>query len=222
MPKRIPSQRRGRAKPKFSPRTHKSLGAITFPNGTGSARVIDLLHDNVKSAPLMQVEFNNSVILLAAVEGSKVGESIEIATIGGLPEGTLVSNLEIVPGMGPKMIRSAGSLGRVVSQESGITGILLPSKAVKKVNNACRAVIGRVAGSGLKEKPFIRAGTKYFAMRSKGIIWPRVRATKKNACDHPFGGGGKHLGRHKTVSRRAPPGAKVGSIAARRTGRKRG
>ncbi len=222
MPKRLPIQRRGRGKPKFRPRTHKSTGKIFFPSGEGKALVMDFLHDNLKSAPIMKVKFNDLVILLAATDGSKVGEDVEIQKVGDLVEGSLVCNLETSPGSGPKMIRSAGSTGKVASHEGGLTAIVLPSKRIKKFNNSCRAVIGRVAGSGMVEKPFTKAGTRFFAMKAKGTIWPRTRATKKNAVDHPFGGGGKTLGKKKTVSRRASPGRKVGSISARRTGRSKG
>ena len=83
----------------------------------------------------------------------------------------------------------------------------------------CRATIGVVAGGGRKEKPFVKAGKKYHAMKAKAIKWPRVRGVAMNAVDHPFGGGRhQHTGKPTTVSRRMPPGRKVGHIAARRTG----
>ncbi|MCX8175865.1 MAG: 50S ribosomal protein L2, partial [Candidatus Bathyarchaeota archaeon] len=92
------------------------------------------------------------------------------------------------------------------------------------VNNNALATIGVVAGSGRTDKPFMKAGEKYYLMRSRGIKWPRVRGVAMVAASHPFGGGRhRHVGKPSTVSRHAPPGQKVGLIAARRTGRaKRG
>ncbi|PIO00486.1 50S ribosomal protein L2 [archaeon CG10_big_fil_rev_8_21_14_0_10_43_11] len=222
MPKRIPLQRRGRAKPKFRPRTHKSLGKIELPKQENTGIILDLLHDNIKSAPIMKVRFGKDVMLLAATNGSRVGENIMIHKLADLPEGSLVCNVESRPGAGPKLIRSAGGAGRIVGKEGKLTSVLLPSKEIKKIHSECRAIVGRVAGAGMTEKPMLKAGAGFYAMKAKGIIWPRVRATKKNAVDHPFGGGGKTLGKKKTVSRHASPGRKVGSISARRTGKRRG
>ena len=93
-------------------------------------------------------------------------------------------------------------------------------KKLKRLNPRCRATIGVVAGGGRTEKPFVKAGKKFHKMRVRGTKYPRVRGVAMNACDHPFGGGGRqHPGRPKSVARGAPPGRKVGAIASRRTGR---
>ncbi|MEM4052736.1 MAG: 50S ribosomal protein L2, partial [Ignisphaera sp.] len=80
-----------------------------------------------------------------------------------------------------------------------------------------------VAGGGRLEKPLLKAGNAYYKWRAKARKWPRVRGVAMNAVDHPHGGG-SHQSESKptTVSRRAPPGRKVGHIAARRTGRRKG
>jgi len=99
--------------------------------------------------------------------------------------------------------------------------VKLPSGATKLLKDACRATIGVVAGGGRIEKPFLKAGKKFHWMRAKGHKYPRVRGVAMNACSHPFGGGRhQHPGKPTTVSRHAPPGRKVGHIAARMTGRK--
>ncbi|MCJ7651297.1 MAG: 50S ribosomal protein L2, partial [Candidatus Lokiarchaeota archaeon] len=69
------------------------------------------------------------------------------------------------------------------------------------------------------DKPFLKAGNKFFAYRSKAKKWPVVRGVAMVAASHPYGGGAKQSP-HKptTTSRNAPPGRKIGQIAARRTG----
>ncbi|TET30279.1 MAG: 50S ribosomal protein L2, partial [Candidatus Heimdallarchaeota archaeon] len=89
---------------------------------------------------------------------------------------------------------------------------------LKPFNPRSRATIGVVAGGGRTEKPFLKAGAKYHHLRAKGHKYPRVRGNAMNAVSHPHGGGSST----RTVSRNAPPGAKVGLIAARQSGRKRG
>ena len=71
-------------------------------------------------------------------------------------------------------------------------------------------------------KPFMKAGTKYHIMKSLGKLYPKGSGVAMNAVDHPFGGSASP-GKHKTVARDAPPGKKVGNIAAKRMGKtKRG
>ena len=81
--------------------------------------------------------------------------------------------------------------------------------------------MGVLAGGGRKDKPFLKAGKKYHAFRTRGKQYPVVRGVAMNAVAHPHGGGGhQHVGKPYTVKRGASPGRKVGSVAARRTGRK--
>jgi large subunit ribosomal protein L2 len=94
----------------------------------------------------------------------------------------------------------------------------MPSGELKQFNPSSRATIGIVAGGGRIEKPFLKAGKKFHHLRAKGRKYPRVSGNHMNAASHPHGGGSGT----KTVSRNAPPGAKVGLIAARQSGRKRG
>ena len=100
--------------------------------------------------------------------------------------------------------------------------VQLPSGTLKAFNPKCRATIGIVAGGGRPEKPFVKAGTKYHLTKAKGQHWPIVRGSAMNAVSHPHGGGmHQSPGGPYTVKRNTPPGAKVGLIAARRTGRKK-
>lgn len=101
--------------------------------------------------------------------------------------------------------------------------IKLPSGAKKIVPSGCRAMIGQVAGGGRTEKPMLKAGNAYHKFRVKRNCWPKVRGVAMNPVEHPHGGGNhQHIGHASTVRRDAPPGQKVGLIAARRTGRLRG
>jgi len=84
-------------------------------------------------------------------------------------------------------------------------------------------MVGIVAGGGRIDKPILKAGRNYHKFKAKRKSWPKVRGVAMNPVDHPFGGGNhQHIGKPSTVSRYAPPGRKVGLIAARRTGRIRG
>jgi len=101
--------------------------------------------------------------------------------------------------------------------------IKLPSGSKKIVPSNCRAMVGQVAGGGRTEKPMLKAGNAYHKFRVKRNCWPKVRGVAMNPVEHPHGGGNhQHIGHASTVRRDAPPGQKVGLIAARRTGRLRG
>ena len=100
--------------------------------------------------------------------------------------------------------------------------ILLPSKKLKSLSSKCKATIGVVAGGGRPEKPFVKAGHRWHAMRAKGKLYPITSAVAMNANEHPFGcGRGRHMGKPSNPPRFAPPGRNVGQMHARRMGRKR-
>ena len=94
----------------------------------------------------------------------------------------------------------------------------LPSKRNKQVNSMCRATVGVVAGAGRTEKPFLKAGAKHHLMKANGHLYPRTRGIAMIAACHPFGSSKKGGRKVTTVSRNAPPGQKVGLIAARSAG----
>jgi large subunit ribosomal protein L8e len=84
-------------------------------------------------------------------------------------------------------------------------------------------MVGVVAGGGRIDKPLLKAGNAHHKYKAKRNNWPKVRGVAMNPVDHPHGGGNhQHVGHPTTVPRDAPPGKKVGLIAARRTGRLRG
>ena len=92
---------------------------------------------------------------------------------------------------------------------------------MKPFDEKCLATIGVAAGGGRTDKPFVKAGAKFYRERAKGKRWPVVRGVAMNAIAHPHGGSQHHAGKSTTVKRSASPGRKVGHIAAKRTGRKK-
>ena len=100
----------------------------------------------------------------------------------------------------------------------------MPSRKNKSFHPECRATIGVVANAGRTEKPILKAGKMHHMMKGKNKLYPKTSAGAMNATDHPFGsgrGGPTFGGKQSSIApRNAPPGRKVGMIAARRTGRK--
>ena len=83
-----------------------------------------------------------------------------------------------------------------------------------------RATVGITAGGGRTEKPFVKAGSRAHLLRSRNKHYPRTSPIKRNAVNHPFGGGrGKNMGKSGIAPRWAPPGRKVGLIRPRSSGR---
>ncbi|EQD60844.1 50S ribosomal protein L2P, partial [mine drainage metagenome] len=98
---------------------------------------------------------------------------------------------------------------------------LLPSKMSIDLDPDCRAEIGAIAGGGALSQPIMKAGKAHYIWHATNQKWPVNRGVKCNPVDHPFGGKQHHKGASSMVSRNAPPGAKVGHIAASRVGRKK-
>jgi large subunit ribosomal protein L2 len=139
-----------------------------------------------------------------------------------IPDGTAIYNIEGIPGDGGKFVRASGTSARVMGKYKNNVVVLLPSKKRKEFHPACRATIGIVAGGGRTEKPLLKAGVAFHKMKAKNKKYPIMAGSAQNAVDHPFGN--KRTSRKskaRPVGRNAPPGRKVGMIAARRTGRKK-
>ncbi|MHA1713137.1 MAG: 50S ribosomal protein L2 [Candidatus Ranarchaeia archaeon] len=237
MGKRILVQRRGRGSPTFRAPTHRRKGKAKHPpmyKDKLIGVINDIIHDPGRGAPLARIKYNdNSVGHNIAVEGVYVGQIIEsgqsvspsvgnVLPLENIPDGTFVCNIEQVPGDGGRFARSSGNFGIIRTHGDKVAMIKMPSGEEKRFNNKCRAIVGVVAGGGRPEKPFLKAGSKFYSVRAKAKRWPVVRGVAMNAVYHPHGGGAKqHSLKPITVSRNAPPGAKVGLIAAKRTGRGR-
>ncbi len=115
-----------------------------------------------------------------------------------IPVGTFVYNIEIKPGNGAKLVRSAGSYGQVVANDLGYTNIKMPSSEIRKVSENAWACIGEVSNSDYHLQNWGKAGRS----RWRGIR-PTVRGSVMNPVDHPYGGGegaqGRGLRRAKTL-----------------------
>jgi large subunit ribosomal protein L2 len=231
MGKRLIQQRRGRGTKTYTSPSFRFKGKVKMPSEIQVGKVIDLVHCSGHSSPLMEVSFKEGTSLAFAPEGIKIGDEINngnklakgsVLELKDIPEGTLIHNIELRPGDGGKIVRASGVFAKVVAKSDKSIRVKLPSKKEKIFLPECRAAVGVLAGAGRRDKPFLKAGTKFKKMRAKNKLYPKVCGISMNAVDHPFGSGCSHIkGRPTLSSRHAPPGRKVGKIAPSRTGRKK-
>ncbi|RLJ03409.1 MAG: 50S ribosomal protein L2 [Candidatus Aenigmatarchaeota archaeon] len=226
MPRRPRSRVKG-SSPRYRAPSHRFKGTVKYREIMG--KVVDIIDDPGRTAPLAEVMYEDGKRgLLIAPEGIKTGDTVSFGTLSvgsvmplaEIPEGVPIYNIESRPGDHGRFVRSSGTFAIIQSKDEKFVNVLLPSKKVKRFHPNCRATIGIVGGSGRTSKPFVKAGNKYKAMRARGRLYPIVSGVSMNPTDHPFGGSTKP-GIPKTVKKNAPPGAKVGSFGARRTGRKK-
>lgn len=239
MGKRLIAQRRGKGSPRYVAPSHRYVHKISYRAFDAKEKrsrligeVIELLRHPLHSAILMKVLFeNNEQCVYFAPEGIKIGDRIEegvhaslqlgsVLPLSSIPEGAPVYNIELRPGDGGKLVRSSGGIAYIRSKDEDGVHVRLPSKRTVTINPMCRAQLGCLSMGGREELPLMKAGVAYYKMRAKNKLWPKVRGVAMNAVDHPFGGKQHHSGRGTSVARNAPPGQKVGHIAARTTGRK--
>jgi len=232
MGKNLPTQRRGRGtSPTYRSPSHRHIGTVNLPRTKGEGTVVEIRHAPGRSAPVARVEMGGVEYLMIAPDGLAEGQTVSVGLpridrgsvlpLGHLPEGTLVYNVEVVPGDGGRFVRAAGTSAVVVSQGAK-TAIRLPSGQFKELDPRCRATVGVIAGAGRKDKPFYKAGKHVNAYRSLAKSAIVVRGVAKNPVDHPHGGGShQHVGRPSTVSAGAPPGRKVGRLSPKRKRRKK-
>lgn len=124
-----------------------------------------------------------------------VGEKARVKSgnrvpLGRIPSGTFVYNVELKPGAGARLARSAGNYAEVVAHDAGYAQLKLPSTEVRKVSDLCYASIGAVGNENSRLVNIGKAG------RSRWMgIRPTVRGTAMNPVDHPHGGGEGRQGR---------------------------
>ncbi len=236
MGKVITAQKRGKGAPRYIANKKGVVSISTYKLSPGRAQVIDFIDDPAHSALLVKLLLEDgSIVLLPASEGLKINEEIPILDsstfkfgaiqkLADIPDGCPVFNIELRPGGGGVLARSSGSVAYVVShEENGYVKLKLPSKKVKLFSENCMAIVGLAAGGGRKEKPFVRAGNKYFAMRARNKLYPTVRGLAKCAYAHPHGGkSGKTKGKPTSISRFASRGQKTGHIRSATTGKRKG
>ena len=171
---------------------------IDFKRLNGNANtVIGIEYDPNRTAYialLQDTEGTKSYII--APEGLKAGDVVYSSTdadikpgntlpIANIPVGTVINNIELYPGKGAQLVRSAGAMAQLVSKEdNGLAQVRLPSGEVRWIRLECKATIGQV---GNVEHDTVKVG-KAGKTRHKGIR-PTVRGSVMNPCDHPHGGG---------------------------------
>ena len=163
---------------------------------TGEATVIGIEYDPNRTAyiALVQYEDGTKKYIIAPVgltDGDKIysgadadikpGNTLPIANI---PVGTLIYNVELYPGKGGQLVRSAGSFAQLMAKENGMAQVRLPSGEVRLVRLDCVATIGQVSNIEHENVKVGKAGKT----RHRGIR-PSVRGSVMNPCDHPHGGG---------------------------------
>jgi large subunit ribosomal protein L2 len=235
MGKRIRAQRKG-SSPRYRVASHRFPGEARMPRENGiEVEVVELVHSQIHTAPLARIKLpDGDTQLIVATEGLSVGSKIyigdnvelrpgNVTQLGNIPEGTAINTVELRPGDGGKIARSGGNSCLVESRVGDKVRIRLPSGALKEISANCRATIGVLAGHGRDEMPLRTAGAAHYKAKAKGKLYPHVSGVAMNPVDHPHGGG-NHQAVHgpNSVARGTPPGAKVGNIAPRRTGRGRG
>jgi len=160
------------------------------------AKVIALEYDPNRSAFICLLEYQDGEkryrlapkdlkvgdeIICQEITEIKIGNRMKLKNI---PVGTQVYNIELEPGKGGKLIRSAGTSAKVLAQEGAFTHLEMPSKEIRKISAECFASIGQVSHPGKRFEKIRKAGRR----RLKGFR-PTVRGTAMGPADHPHGGG---------------------------------
>ncbi|HEV2449371.1 MAG TPA: 50S ribosomal protein L2 [Thermoplasmata archaeon] len=234
MGKRIISRRRGSGTPTYRSPSHRHHGPLVHPphSAIGPATVLDIRQAPGRSAPVAEVRGpDGRKYTLLASAGLRTGATLalnegavdrgSLLPLSAIPDGTLVSNLEVKPLDGGKLVRTAGTSALVVAHSGRAVTVQLPSGRFKDLLAGCRAQVGAVGGGGRRDRPIAKAGKKFHMTQSLARAPLKVRGVAMNPVNHPFGGGAhQHVGRPSTVSAGAWPGAKVGRFSPKR-GRKR-
>ncbi len=160
------------------------------------ATVLAIEYDPNRTAyiALMQYETGEKTYSIAPV-GLKVGDVVmngqgadikpgNVLAIADIPVGTLIHNIELYPGKGGQLVRSAGTYAQLMAKENGVAQVRLPSGEVRIIRLDCKATIGQVGNLEHENINIGKAGKK----RHMGIR-PTVRGSVMNPCDHPHGGG---------------------------------
>ena len=189
-----------------------SYGKITVRHHGGGNkqkyRIIDFKREDAK-ATVVGIEYDpNRTSYIALLENEEGKKSYVIAPLGvtdgdvlysgadadikpgntlpieNIPVGTIIHNIELYPGKGGQLVRTAGAQAQLMAKENGMAQVRLPSGEVRLVRLDCKATIGQI---GNIEHDTIKIG-KAGKTRHMGIR-PTVRGSVMNPCDHPHGGG---------------------------------
>ena len=190
-----------------------SYGRITVRHKGGGNkmkyRIIDFKRADETPAKVVGVEYDpNRTAYIALLENENGDRSYIIAPVGltdgmtvysgadadikpgntlpiaNIPVGTMIHNIELYPGKGAQLVRSAGVFAQLIAKENGVAQVRLPSGEVRIIRLDCKATIGQVGNIEHDTIKIGKAGKK----RHMGIR-PTVRGSVMNPCDHPHGGG---------------------------------
>ena len=152
------------------------------------------------------------------MKGWVLGKDFHIAMVKDLNQGSQICHVES-PLTGKHMLSSPGVCATITS--TGANPLIKVNKRALRVPGQSLCLVGVIAGADKALKPILKAGTASKMTRARGKKYPTVSANKMNVSQHPLGGKSKsNRGTPMTKSRHAPPGAKYGCNAARRTGKK--
>ena len=164
---------------------------------TVPAEVIAIEYDPNRTAYIALLQNDEGVkSYIVAPEGLKVGDKVysgadadikpgNALPLANIPVGTFINSIELYPGKGAQLVRSAGVMAQLISKEAnGMAQVRLPSGEVRFIRLDCKAVIGQI---GNIDHDTVKVG-KAGKTRHKGIR-PTVRGSVMNPCDHPHGGG---------------------------------
>ncbi len=160
------------------------------------ATVMTLEYDPNRSAFIALVQYEDGEKrYIIAPQDLKVGDKIisgagadikpgNALKLSDIPVGTIVHNIELYPGKGAQLARSAGNMAQLMAKENGMALLRLPSGELRNVPAACMATIGSVSNPEHENVNIGKAG------RKRHMGWrPTVRGSVMNPCDHPHGGG---------------------------------
>lgn len=166
------------------------------------AKVASIEYDPNRSAYIALLNYlDGEKRYILAPHGLKKGDTVQTSeeppfSVGccmklkHMPLGSVVCNIELIPGKGGKLVRSAGLSAQLMGRSNGYATMRMPSGEMRMINENCRATFGAVSNPEHNLRVEGKAGRK----RWKGIR-PTVRGTAMNPIDHPHGGGeGKHKG----------------------------
>ena len=161
-----------------------------------TATVLRLEYDPNRSAFIALLKYEDGELryILAPV-GLKAGDTVVASAaadikpgnclpVANIPVGTVIHNIELYPGRGAQLVRSAGTAAQLMAKDGEMAQVRLPSGEVRLVRMNCTAVIGQVGNIDHENVHIGKAGrTRHMGIR------PTVRGSVMNPCDHPHGGG---------------------------------
>ncbi len=165
----------------YSESANKVIGIEYDPNRT--AYIMLLEDENGKKSYAIAPDGVTVGTLLYSGENADIKPG-NVLPISAIPVGTVIHSIELYPGRGAQLVRSAGAAAQLMAKENGMAQVRLPSGEVRLVRLDCKATIGQVGNLEHENIKIGKAGKK----RHMGIR-PTVRGSVMNPCDHPHGGG---------------------------------